>query len=531
MRKAIKNAILIIIYIGIILIETKVYGASTGTVNSSSTRIRREASTDSDVIVLVSNGEEVQILSQEGEWYEVEYESDGITYTGYIRSDLLDVEENSENTNSSENENQAENTENENQNENTENENTENNNQNQEEESSETSSQEENTEANNENQVEENSSEENTNSENSTEVSDTPNTTTPTEQNNMFQENDVITITENIDVKILPLINSSNIENIKENTEITVIEIIGNWCHIEADEQSGWVSKTILTNVMQPEEEQNSEENQDNEENNQDNSDENTSADNEDSQGQEKQTLYVNTQTLNLREQPENDAEILRQLPLNAEVTLEEEVDGTWSRVTASGTIGYVATQYLSDRETASTTSRGSDEVREDTEKSENTNNSENEETQETKNEETNKEETKTEDNTEENLADSSSENQSVTGADIVSYAKQYLGYKYVSGGTSPSTGFDCSGFTQYVYKHFGYSISRTSSAQRSDGIEVSKSNLQQGDIVCFTGHVGIYIGGNQFIHASNPSDGVKITSLSTSYYTKRYITARRILD
>ena len=119
-----------------------------------------------------------------------------------------------------------------------------------------------------------------------------------------------------------------------------------------------------------------------------------------------------------------------------------------------------------------------------------------------------------------------------------VEYAKKYLGYKYVSGGSSPETGFDCSGFTSYVYKHFGISISRTSGAQASNGTAVSKSNLQAGDLVIFNnksnssvGHVGIYIGGNTFIHAGNSGTGVITTSLSDSYYSARYVTGRRIIN
>ena len=123
------------------------------------------------------------------------------------------------------------------------------------------------------------------------------------------------------------------------------------------------------------------------------------------------------------------------------------------------------------------------------------------------------------------------------TGANIVAYAKKYLGYKYVSGGSSPDDGgFDCSGFTKYVYNHFGITISRTSAEQSKNGVAVSKSNLKAGDLVFFkttsapVGHVGIYIGNNKFIHAANPKKGVLITSLSDSYYSARYVTARRIL-
>ena len=114
-------------------------------------------------------------------------------------------------------------------------------------------------------------------------------------------------------------------------------------------------------------------------------------------------------------------------------------------------------------------------------------------------------------------------------GSDVCSYAKKYLGSSYVYGGTSPS-GFDCSGFTQYVYKNFGVSLNRTAESQASNGTAVSKSNLQAGDLVIFTSHVGIYLGDGTFIHAANPKKGVVITSMSDSYYTKNYITARRVI-
>lgn len=123
----------------------------------------------------------------------------------------------------------------------------------------------------------------------------------------------------------------------------------------------------------------------------------------------------------------------------------------------------------------------------------------------------------------------------SSTGDYIVETAKQYLGTPYVWGGTSPS-GFDCSGFVQYVFRECGYSISRTATPQYSDGTPVSYSNLTTGDLVFFErtyatdgiSHVGIYIDGGDFIHCAN--GGVKISNLTESYYSSRYYGACRII-
>ena len=119
----------------------------------------------------------------------------------------------------------------------------------------------------------------------------------------------------------------------------------------------------------------------------------------------------------------------------------------------------------------------------------------------------------------------------------VVATAKKYLGYPYVYGGMSPS-GFDCSGFVNYVYKQCGYSMNRVASAiYYNNGTYVEKANLQPGDLVFFSnssehvGHVGIYIGNNQFIHASTSTVGVIISDLGSSYYIQHYVGAKRIIQ
>src|SRR5256884_5834792 len=111
----------------------------------------------------------------------------------------------------------------------------------------------------------------------------------------------------------------------------------------------------------------------------------------------------------------------------------------------------------------------------------------------------------------------------------VVGIAMRYLGVRYVWGGSSPS-GFDCSGLVSYVFAQIGVSVPHSSYAQFGMGTSVSIGELQPGDLVFFTGasHVGIYIGGGQFIHAPHTGDVVKISSLR-GYYSSNFAGARRI--
>ena len=459
MNKLKKCLIFILMIVCLIVISNKSY-ATTGKINSETVRVRREASTNSDIIDQLDQGDNVEILEELDGWYKVTYTNkENKKLTGYISSKLLDVEKKQdENTNQSNEQEKP-----------VENANTENSNQNEE-----TSS-----------EIENESEEQPDIKEPSIDIGE-----------NNIKEDSEYEIKQAIPIKILPLINSIDIAEINAG-KIKVVEIINDWCRIENENATGWVRKNML--LKSTSEANNTSENTDNVSNTE--KTENT---------QETKIGYVSTESLKVRKEPNTNCEVIDSLIKNTQVSIIKEIEG-WYEIKIGNQIGYVSNKYISNTKVAETTSRGTSvSSREETIK----NPINNEQV-------TNKTENKNE----------------TTGSAIVDYAKKYLGYKYVSGGSSPEKGFDCSGFTQYIFKNFGIQLNRASRDQIKNGTPVERNNIQLGDIVLFNddsnktiGHVGIYIGDGNFIHASNPSDGVKITSLSTSYYKTRYVGARRLI-
>jgi len=115
-------------------------------------------------------------------------------------------------------------------------------------------------------------------------------------------------------------------------------------------------------------------------------------------------------------------------------------------------------------------------------------------------------------------------------GEKVVKYAKHLIGVRYVYGGTSPATGFDCSGFVRYVYGHFGVRLAHSSFAQFASGFRVRRGGLKPGDLVFFDGlgHVGIYVGDGRFIHAPHSGTRVQVAPLR-GWYGSRLDGARRL--
>lgn len=400
--------------------------ANTGIINVDVANLRKTADAESTILEQISLNQEVEILGEEGDWYQIKYNQ----ITGYVNKELVTVNSNPQTT-------------------------------------------EEN------NQVNENST--NENNEEKQNTTEENNVSTETTQEITLGE---YKISEDTKLKLIPSINATDVIELKTDETVTVTEIINGWACVETQTTRGWLRKDKLKKdepvKEQPVEEQPTQEVQ-------------------------IKTKYINSTTVNVRQEANTTSSIVTTVPVNTEVQVYSEENG-WSKVKVNNVEGYISSSLLSDNKQE--TSRAQKSTR----KSSSTKNK------------TSKKTT----NTTANVPASGN------GSSIVATARKYLGYKYVYGGSSPSTGFDCSGFTSYVFKQHGISLNRTAAGQYSNGVAVSRSNLQPGDLVMFgksrINHVAIYIGGGQIIHASTPSTGVRIDSLSTGYYNNNYVGARRIL-
>lgn len=330
-------------------------------------------------------------------------------------------------------------------------------------------------------------------------------------------------VNQEIVLKTMPIIYSKQKGSITEG-KITIIEELNDWYRISNLENEGWVRKSNIQNAIVEENIENTENNDQKEETNTSDVENVTKTDNDEKE-EATNTIteiskvgYVKADGLNIREEPTTSSEAIHSLSFNSKITITGEVDG-WYRINYEGKVGFVSQKYVSDTKLPENTSRGGVDRT--------SANEVNEKNVEVSSAETN-------DVNEEQEEETTTE--TVTGNQVVEYAKKYLGYKYVAGGSSPK-GFDCSGFTTYVFKHFGISLNRAAKGQIKNGVAVEKSKLQAGDLVIFNnesnsaiGHVGIYIGSGKFIHAANKKEGVTITELSMSYYSKRYVGARRVI-
>ena len=432
-----KYVVASIIMLLLIVLSNKVQ-AQTATVTADTLNLRSEASTDSSIVKLLNQGEELDVISDEGDWLRVS--SDGTE--GYVSKDYVQVNEETVNT------------------------------------TPET-------------------------------PTETP-TQTPTTENPSETGTGTTVVTSKVNqdtqIRILPLINSNVLENISSGATVTIITSTNKWTFVETDTISGWILNSVLEENTTSTSDNQTTENTDN-----GNTDDTNSSENNDTTNQSSDTMYdtavtkyINGSSVYIRNEPSTDASIVISLIRNTDVTVTGE-NGDWYKVKYGDFEGYIFKELLSDEQTEQTNRHMP--LAETT-------------------------------NLQENIEQTSNSNESSLGQEIVEYAKQYLGYPYVYGGAGSSS-FDCSGFTMYVYKNFGYSLSHSARAQSKMGTYVEKENLQPGDLVFFLdyetmddiGHCGIYIGDGNFIHASSGTGYcVKISTLLSGSYDRRYATARRLI-
>jgi cell wall-associated NlpC family hydrolase len=287
---------------------------------------------------------------------------------------------------------------------------------------------------------------------------------------------------DDVNVRSKPNLDADVLTRLAEETRVEVLEEGDGWCKIQYEGTAGWVNRTYLSIKNGP-------------------------------------TAIMMADDVNLRSKPDTDAEVMKKLYEGEKVNVLDRT-GNWFKVkTLNGETGWVYSDFL--KVSGQLASRGINDV---VEKAKPT------------------EEKKPEANQDENKEDkdnNDSKDDNASGSKIVTYAKKYIGTRYIYGGESPK-GFDCSGFTQYVYKNMGTTLNRTAADQATQGTKVKKADLEPGDLIFFdtngghnrVNHVGIYVGGGRFIHASSgrTTKRVTISDLTDGFYANAYMTARRIL-
>lgn len=215
----------------------------------------------------------------------------------------------------------------------------------------------------------------------------------------------------------------------------------------------------------------------------------------------------VTTTTLKVREQPGMDETVLGLVPIEDELIVTEELDG-WVKVNIEEGDGYVSTDYV----TLSTEFVKAESIEEERARLERE-----EAARKAAQEAARKKVSSKSSSSGSSKGDGGKTYQSPTGStgsDVVKFAMQFVGNPYVYGGSSLTNGTDCSGFVMSVYNNFGVSLPHSSAADRSVGATVNGlENAQPGDIICYSGHVGIYAGNGQLVHASTSKTGIIVSS------------------
>lgn len=453
------SLMLILTIVSILLLAVSSKATTKVKVTGDVLNIRKGPSTSTKVVAMLSKGVECELLEEEGDWYKVKYK----TYTGYVSKEYAEI-------------------------------------------IGETNNAEEpkTTDTNSDNK-------DNTDNSSKGEENNTTSNTNVDEDVKVVYKK----LKQDSELKLLPLVYSSNIERLKKNAEMILLSDINGWSYVQTDSNCGWVRTEYLEDSST--------------------TSNNSNTNSTDKNEYTEKTGYINESSVNMRKGAGTSYSIVKVLSLNTQLTITGE-DGKWYQVKVGNTTGYVSKDYVSDTKT--TTTRGNNTSRTEAvaTATEATNSSSNEE----KVSDTKSTEKTTENKTNTTQETTTKNETTIKSTDIVAYAKKYLGYKYVYGGDGSNGTFDCSGFTMYVYKHFGIKLPHAASKQYKcgKGTQITKySDLQVGDIVFLTdyetgvgiGHCGIYLGNDNFIHASTTCYAVEISSFKTIYKGRFYSGLRLI--
>ncbi len=298
-----------------------------------------------------------------------------------------------------------------------------------------------------------------------------------------------------------PSLSSKILLQLKKGTKVTVIDTEGDWYKVVYSDATGWMHDDYV--LVR---------------------DESIAAG------------VVTGSVVNVRSKPDIESEVLTQFEKGDKVEIFEH-SGDWYRVSlGDDRYGWLHSDYVAVREEK--VSRGStSQTRQDAAEADEANAGQTQSVESASGDGSGSDADEAESEAESGKSADEQGNDAELRQQIVEYAKTLIGIKYVYGGESKK-GFDCSGFVKYVYNHFGISITRVSADQSKGGKAVKKADLQPGDLVFFDtvedgklndiSHVGIYIGDGKFIHASTYlKKAITIESMSSSYYSKRYMKAR----
>ena len=473
-----KKVVLSCVISFLILMINQCSFATTATVNIEAVRVRESASTNSNIITVVYEDDEVEILEENEGWYKLKYEDK----IGFAKAEFFVKKEKSE-ENKTQNKAVAQN---------------------------------------------ETPKETVANTAQTPEQSDiVPNENEQAMAQQEWKIGENIVLPSTVKLRNLPNLAINSKIEITQGTNITIEAKLGNWYKITNQTISGWVTKSKLsqetvmaeqtpvvnnppvnTKPKEPKTPENTAPTQ-------------TVVPEQPAEKQPEQlkqepkqetnkTAVVIVETARVRKKASTSSDIVEVLDEGDVVTITGEENNFYQITSEKVNSGYVSKSLLKQKEVSS---RSMTEERE------------NEASSQVNNE------------VKQDLLPQ--ENTKLKASDIAKFAKQFLGYPYKLGASSPEKGFDCSGFTRYVFGYFGFSLGQVAASQTSLGTIVERPNLQIGDLILFydeakskIGHCGIFMGNGDFIHSANPQRGVVMDNLnSNSYYAERFVTARRIVE